>query len=168
MRPSRQPLLMTILIAAMCAGCSSGGMRPGLSDAVRDYSKSLRVIPGIEGFGVDTPAGRGGQIVRVTNLNPSGEGSLQKALQTPGPRVVVFEVGGIIDMRDALVISHPFITVAGETAPSPGITIIGAGIIINTHDVLLRHVRCRVGDRTEGPAPDARDGISVLDGGNPD
>ena len=78
--------------------------------------------------------------------------------------MVVFEVGGIIDLADAIAISHPFVTVAGESAPSPGITLIGAGVTINTHDVVLRHLRFRIGDRPEGPVPEARDGVSVGDG----
>jgi hypothetical protein len=153
------------MAASVITGCNSGGaMRPGLSDTVRDYSDSLLVVPDIEGFGADTRAGRGGAILRVTNLNTSGEGSLRAALELPEPRTVLFEVGGVITLSEAIVISQPFVTVAGETAPSPGITLNGAGIIINTHDVLVRHLRIRVGDKPKGPPPTARDGLSVLDG----
>ncbi len=155
--------VLTMLVCAALGGCGADVMRPGLSDAVRDYTSALPVIPAIEGFGIDTPAGRGGAIVRVVNLQAHGEGSLRAALETTGPRVVVFEAGGVIDLSEPVVVSEPFVTVAGETAPSPGITIIGAGIVINTHDVLLRHLRLRIGDRPDGPYPDSRDGISVLD-----
>ena len=150
-------LLFAVVGMLLVAGCNSGSeMRPGLSDAVRDYSDSLLVVPDIEGFGVDTRAGRGGTILRVTNLNDSGEGSLRAALELPEPRTVLFEVGGGITLSEAIVISQPFVTVAGETAPSPGITLNGAGIIINTHDVLVRHLRIRVGDKPEGPPPTPR------------
>ncbi|MEK7753976.1 MAG: right-handed parallel beta-helix repeat-containing protein, partial [Acidobacteriota bacterium] len=100
-----------------------------------------------QGFGVDTPAGRGGKILRVTNLNSEGPGSLREAIETKGPRIVVFEVGGVIDLnRKTLTIGEPFLTIAGQTAPSPGITIIRDGIKILTHDILIQHIRVRMGD----------------------
>jgi pectate lyase len=98
-------------------------------------------------FGADTPGGSGGAIVRVTNLNASGPGSLRAALETPGPRIVVFEVAGVIDLnRQSLHIREPRVTVAGQTAPSPGITLIRGGLGISTHDVIIRHLRVRPGD----------------------
>jgi len=105
------------------------------------------VFPGAKGFGIETTAGRGGQILRVTNLNSDGAGSLRAALGTKGPRNIVFEVAGVIDIdRKPLVIAEPFVTVAGQTAPSPGITIIRGGITIQTHDIRLQHIRVRPGD----------------------
>ncbi|HWB82749.1 MAG TPA: hypothetical protein VG675_01330 [Bryobacteraceae bacterium] len=105
------------------------------------------VFPGAQGFGIQTPAGRGGAIIRVTNLESDGPGSLRAALDTKGPRIIVFEVGGIIDLnRKSLVLKEPFVTVAGQTAPSPGITLIRGGIEIATHDVLMQHIRVRMGD----------------------
>jgi hypothetical protein len=98
-------------------------------------------------FGADTPGGRGGAILRVTNLNADGPGSLRAALETSGPRIVVFEVGGAIDLnRRSLQINQPRLTVAGQTAPSPGITIIRGGLSISTHDVIVQHLRIRPGD----------------------
>ena len=106
------------------------------------------VFPGAVGFGVDTPAGTGGQVLRVTTLDASGPGSLRAALETPGARLVVFEVGGVIDLEgEGLSIGEPFVTVAGQTAPSPGVTIIGGGISVGTHDILIQHLRIRPGDR---------------------
>ncbi len=119
------------------------------------------------GFGADTPAGRGGRVLRVTTLDAAGPGSLRAALETKGPRIVVFEVGGIIDLdRTSLVIAEPYVTVAGQTAPSPGITIVRGPVRIATHDVLLQHLRVRPGDagqpKKSGWEPD---GISTT-GGN--
>jgi len=139
---------------------------PGLRDAVRDLSGALPVFPGAEGFGTDTPAGRGGAVLRVTSLESAGPGTLRAALETPGPRVVVFEAGGGIRLSEPLTIPHPFVTVAGEPAPPPGITLTGAGLVIATHDALVRHLRIRVGDRMPGPPGDARDGLSVYPGGD--
>jgi len=82
------------------------------------------------GFGTSTPAGRGGAILRVTNLNDAGAGSLRAALEATGPRTVIFEVGGMIDLSDDIYITSPYLTVAGQTAPSPGITLRYAGLQI--------------------------------------
>ncbi len=133
-------------------------------DAVRHLGAALPVFPGAEGFGSDTPAGRAGAILRVSTLSDSGPGSLREALATPGPRMVVFEVGGIISLKSNLVINEPFLTLAGQTAPNPGITLQGAGLNIATHDVLVQHMAVRVGDQPGGPAPEARDGIAVYPG----
>lgn len=104
-------------------------------------------LPGAWGWAAATPGGRGGQILRVTNLRASGAGSLREALEADGPRIVVFEVGGVIDLgRDTLSIKNPYVTVAGQTAPTPGITIIKGGIGIQTHDVILQHLRVRPGE----------------------
>ena len=101
-------------------------------------------------FGMNTPGGRGGRVIRVTNLLASGQGSLDAALSASGPRIVVFEVGGVIDLnKTQLNIREPFITVAGQTAPSPGITIIRGALSISTHDVILQHIRVRPGDAGE-------------------
>ncbi|CAN5718913.1 hypothetical protein BH23PLA1_BH23PLA1_34970 [soil metagenome] len=90
------------------------------------------------GFGAETPGGQGGRVIKVTNLEASGPGSLAEALQAEGPRIVVFEVGGVINLGGrSLRIQNPFVTVAGQTAPSPGISVIRGGIGITTHDVVL-------------------------------
>jgi hypothetical protein len=70
----------------------------------------------------------GGVIIRVTNLNTDGPGSFAAAVAVKGPRIVVFEVGGVIDLnKNELKIVEPFLTIAGQTAPSPGITLSAAG-----------------------------------------
>ena len=83
----------------------------------------IRAFPGAEGYGAFASGGRGGQVIHVTNLNNSGPGSLQEAVSTPGPRIVVFDVGGVI--WGDITITEPDLTIAGETAPAPGITIAG-------------------------------------------
>lgn len=93
-----------------------------------------------------TRGGQGGRIVRVTSLGADGEGSLKAALDQSGPRVVVFEVGGIIDLaRTSLKITEPFVTIAGETAPGPGVTLIRGGMQVAAHDVIIRHIAIRPG-----------------------
>lgn len=107
----------------------------------------MRAFPGAEGWAAMTPAGRGGRIVRVTTLAARGPGSFAEAVSTPGPRIVVFEVGGVIDLeRQTLKIREPFLTIAGQTAPAPGITFIRGALSIQTHDVVVRHIRVRTGE----------------------
>nr|WP_246544440.1 pectate lyase [Novosphingobium profundi] len=93
-----------------------------------------------------THGGEGGRVVRVTTLAKDGPGSLAAALATKGKRVIVFEVGGVIDLeRSVLEIAEPYATIAGQTAPSPGITIIRGGIDLKGHDVILSHLRIMTG-----------------------
>jgi pectate lyase len=111
-----------------------------------------QAFPGAAGWAAQTAGGRGGTIIRVTNLNPAGPGSFRAAVETRGPRIIVFEVAGVIDMGlTTLDIREPFLTIAGQTAPSPGITLIRGGIDIRTHDVVVRHIRVRTG--VSGQAP---------------
>lgn len=131
-----------------------------LAQCTKNPLSTIPVIPGAQGFGTLTPAGRGGHIVTVSTLNDGGPGSLRAALAYPGPRVVVFEVGGAINLHSNLEITSPYVTVAGQTAPPPGIMLRGGGMIINTHDVLLQHLVIRPGP--EAPDP-LTDGISIHD-----
>lgn len=105
----------------------------------------LPAFPGAEGFGATTSGGRYGTIVRVTNLNDSGPGSLREALGMTVPRIVVFDVSGTITLESAVRINNPFITVAGQTAPGDGIALRKFGLEIRTHNVVARHLRLRTG-----------------------
>jgi pectate lyase len=122
---------------------------------------ALPVIPGAAGYGMDTAAGRGGTIYRVTNLNASGVGSLKDCIDGTAPRVCVFEVGGYIRLTQDLMIRNGRITIAGQTAPSPGITIRGAALRIQASDVLVQHIRVRAGDGLNGPDPENRDSLKI-------
>ncbi|WP_121115943.1 pectate lyase family protein [Croceibacterium ferulae] len=97
-----------------------------------------------------TQGGAGGRIIRVTTLAKDGPGSFAEALATKGPRIIVFEVGGAIDLeKSVLDIREPFVTIAGQTAPSPGITLLRGGIDVNTHDVILSNMRILNGSNGE-------------------
>ena len=114
-----------------------------LSSAV---GAELPAFPGAEGFGAVAVGGRGGKVIKVMNLNSSGPGSLQAACEAKEPRIVVFEVGGVI--RGDIAIKHPYITIAGQTAPSPGITIQGRLLSRpepwqRLHDIVVRFIRIR-------------------------
>lgn len=95
----------------------------GVTPVPAQQSDSLPAFPGAEGFGMYTAGGRGGRVIRVTNLNTSGPGSLQEACNTPGPRIVVFDTSGVIPGQVG--IPHGQITILGQTAPAPGITLRG-------------------------------------------
>lgn len=110
-----------------------------------------------------TRGGEGGRVIRVTNLNAAGPGSLKEALEAKGPRIVVFEVGGIIDLKgQTLIVREPFLTIAGQTAPSPGITLIDGMLAIRkTHDVIVSHMRFRPGDGLKQEGRKEKDGLTT-------
>jgi hypothetical protein len=137
-------------------------------------SSSLPVFPGAVGFGTTTVAGSGRgtspaqtQIIKVTNLNDSGTGSLRACLQATGPRTCIFEVGGYINLLTRITIKSPNVSVFGQTAPYPGIQVRDGTIVVQADDVLIQHISSRPGDRnlpTDGGtgirAAD-RDGLGV-------
>ena len=106
-----------------------------------------RAFPGAMGWAASTPGGRGGKIIRVTTLDRDGRGSFAEAVRAAGPRIIVFEVGGVIDLdRQRVTVREPYVTIAGQTAPSPGVTLIRGGLSIQTHDVIVQHIRVRPGE----------------------
>lgn len=100
-----------------------------------------------QGFGAHTPGGKGGRIFEVSTLADGGPGSLREAVEAKGPRQVVFRVAGVIRLEKGLAIREPFLTIDGSTAPAPGITLTDASVSIGTHDVIVRYLRIRAGDR---------------------
>lgn len=128
------------VIAAGLAGAAAIGAE-SMADSPRP------AFPGAQGWAAKTQGGRGGQIIRVTTLDGEGPGSFRAAVDARGPRIIVFEVGGVIDLGGkTLTIREPFLTIAGQTAPSPGVTFIRGGIDIATHDVIVQHIRVRAGE----------------------
>lgn len=157
MRPT---VFTSLLIAgALLTACSDVTATSPQSNARVDEAPPSEVIYPISDWAYGLPAvasefstgGQGGEIVRVTSLASRGPGTLREALSRQGPRQIVFDIAGIIDLGgDNISIEEPFVTVAGQTAPSPGITIIRGGLIIRGHDVIIQHLRIRSGDLNEG------------------
>jgi hypothetical protein len=107
---------------------------------------AVPAFPGAEGGGKFSFGGRGGKIYVVTNLDDSGPGTLREGCETAGPRIIVFNVAGIIHLKMPIFIEAPYITIAGQTAPGDGICIAGESVMNNAHDVVIRYVRFRRGN----------------------
>lgn len=118
-------------------------------------------FPGAEGGGMYSFGGREGKVITVTNLNDRGPGSFREACETGGARIVVFNVSGIIRIKTPIIIRAPYITIAGQTAPGDGVCLAGESFWVNTHDVVVRHMRFRRGETNVGRRDDAFGGNPV-------
>ena len=123
--------------------------RPYVPWAARPYDlrqAKIPAFPGAEGGGMFTFGGRGGKVLTVTNLNDDGLGSFRWACEQGGARIVVFNVSGIIRLKSPIYVRAPYITIAGQTAPGDGVCIAGESFQVDTHDVIVRHMRFRRGE----------------------
>ena len=121
----------------------------------------IPAFPGAEGGGKYSFGGRGGKVIVVNSLEDAGPGTLREACEQGGPRIIVFNVAGIIKLKTPLIIRAPYITIAGQSAPGDGICVAGESVWINTHDVLVRHMRFRRGETYVGRRDDAIGGNPV-------
>lgn len=156
--------LALLIGSLLVAGCSSDSQKDTNNKEKQEDSKAEAYFTslgfekdtkeplgflGADGFGKYTKGGRGGQVIAVTNLNDSGEGSLRAAIEADGPRIVVFQVCGTIQLQSQLIIKNPYITIAGQTAPGDGICIANYGLIVETNEAIVRYIRSRPGDLGE-------------------
>ena len=122
-------------------------------------------FPGAEGYGAMTRGGRGGKVIAVTNLNDSGPGSLRAAVETEGPRIVVFRVSGTIPLNSSLRLRNDDLTIAGQTAPGDGICLKDYSLDLSgANNVIIRYLRVRSGD-SSGKGLDAlggREGENII------
>jgi hypothetical protein len=92
-----------------------------------------------------------GTVLHVTSLADSGPGTLRQALMTRGPKVIVFDVGGVIHLASDLKAATAHTTIAGQSAPGPGITLTGGSLRLRANDLVVQHIAVR-----PGPGPNAR------------
>jgi hypothetical protein len=121
----------------------------------------IPAFPGAWGGGMYSFGGRGGKVFVVTNLDDAGPGTLREACNASGPRIVVFNVAGTIHLKNRIRVRAPYITIAGQTAPGDGICVRGATFEVNTHDVVIRHMRFRRGETNVANRDDALGGNPV-------
>lgn len=128
------------------------------------YSLRAQAADGPHEIDARTSGGlvEGTRIIRVTTLADDGPGSLRAALTATGPRVVVFEVSGYLDLQKRIDILHPNLSVEGQTAPAPGIVIRGSGLVLRTHDVRMNHIAIFPGRGPPGTDPRSVDALALV------
>ncbi len=119
-------------------------------------------FPTAEGGGRHATGGRGGRVIKVSDLSDDGPGTLREALRAKGPRTVIFDVAGTIELQSPLVIREGDLTLAGQSAPGDGICIKGYPVRIAADNVVVRYLRFRMGDRA-GIVDDALGGRRIRD-----
>ncbi|KAJ8122472.1 hypothetical protein ONZ43_g1343 [Nemania bipapillata] len=131
------------------------------STTLMQWASALLAFPGAEGFGRNAIGGRAGSVYHVTNLADTGTGSFRDAVSQAN-RIVVFDVGGTINITDRVVVSKN-VYIAGQTAPGGGITVYGNGLSwSNANEAIVRYMRFRMGKSGDS----GKDGITIADGQN--
>ena len=122
---------------------------------------AIPAFPGAEGGGAYTTGGRGGRVLVVTSLEDEGPGTFREACETGGARIIVFNVSGVIRLKSPIHLRAPYVTIAGQTATGDGVCVTGASFLIDTHDVVIRHMRFRRGAQDVAFRDDALGGNAV-------
>ena len=133
-----------VLIGEPCCAQTNRDENDGVKGNVAKFDgEQALAFLGAEGFGAHTRGGRGGRVIEVTNLNDEGAGSFREACMAVGPRTVVFRISGTIALESELKVTHPFLTIAGQTAPGDGICIKNFQFAFETQHMIVRYMRFR-------------------------
>lgn len=136
------------------------------SNAVLTVTTPLATaFPGAEGAGAYTTGGRGGDVYYVTSLaDANTAGTLRFGINNApaGGRTILFKVSGNIALNSTLTVNKPNITVAGQSAPGDGICIQDESFNIAANNVIVRHMRTRLGTNNLAEA----DGMWINGGTN--
>ena len=165
MKVNKHRYLYLCMALVLLFACSKGGENEQETDndnGFKPVEEEAFAFPEAEGFGRKVTGGRSGRVIKVTNLNDAGTGSLRAAVTASGPRIVVFEVSGTIELQSQLNIRNPHITLAGQTAPGDGIAIKNYPVVLSTQNVIIRFMRFRMGDE-KGVEADALGGFEQKD-----
>lgn len=152
---------LTALVAAVLfSGYAMAGDAQS-SVAVKDQQLAF---PGAEGFGRFARGGRGGDVYHVTSLADSGPGTLREGISTGGgPRTIVFDIGGTINLTSRLNFARPNVTFAGQTAPGNGICIANFNTQVQANNNVIRYMRFRLGS---DPLANTNDALTLSAGNN--
>lgn len=135
---------------------------------VMTFQTRRDAFPGAEGYGRYAIGGRGGSVYHVTSLEDDGNtpGTLRYGIEKViGPRTIVFDVAGIITLKERLVVSDKFVTIAGQTAPGKGILMRGKAFGMQS-DGITRFMRLYLGGADDwndkmGGNPNTSDGMGM-------
>jgi pectate lyase len=150
-------LLLTVQTRAAEPTTSSSDTKPS----------PVPAFPGAEGFGARTTGGRGGKVLFVDSLDDDPKTPAPNTFRwacesQSGPRIVIFRIGGIIELARTVDIKHPDITVAAQTAPGDGICLKGSGLSIEANNVIVRGLRSRAGDGRIGTSGQYRRSMQII------
>ncbi|MEC7523024.1 MAG: hypothetical protein VYE22_24315 [Myxococcota bacterium] len=167
-RPDRPETSLDAQVVADAAPPGDAGIEEdaatdgGAPDLVRLGER--KAFPTAHGYGAYTSGGRGGRVIEVTSLDETGPGTLAEAMSASGPRVIVFATSGYIDWSAIeRSIREPNVSILGQTAPAPGITLRHSTLRVSASEVILRHLRVRRSNR-DGRSNDALRIIRQRDG----